>query len=367
MIRLSVPFIDDNEMNEIKNVLNSGYLVQGNKVEEFENLIKEYLNVKHAIAVSNGTAALHLSLIALDIKPSDEIIVPDFTFPATSNVVENMGAKSIFVDINLDDFCIDTDKIENKINNNTKVIIPVHEFGQVSNMDKIMDLASKYSLRVVEDAACALGAEYKNKKIGTIGDLGCFSFHPRKSITTGEGGIVVTNNDEFARKIRAIRNHGMDYCHGTPKFIFAGLNYRMTNIQGAIGVAQFRKLDKINKVRKMIANKYNERLYNIKEIILPREKEYSKHIWQTYHILLNETINRDSLIKNLKEKGIETNIGAYAVHEQDYYKKKYSYDHKEFKKSRFAWKQGLALPLYVGIKDNEIDYIVSQLKDHICN
>lgn len=367
MIRLSVPFIDDNEMNEIKDVLNSGYLVQGNKVEEFENLIKEYLNVKHAIAVSNGTAALHLSLIALDIKPSDEIIVPDFTFPATSNVVENMGAKSIFVDINLDDFCIDTDKIENKINNNTKVIIPVHEFGQVSNMDKIMDLASKYSLRVVEDAACALGAEYKNKKIGTIGDLGCFSFHPRKSITTGEGGIVVTNNDEFARKIRAIRNHGMDYCHETPKFIFAGLNYRMTNIQGAIGVAQFKKLDKINKARKMIVNKYNERLYNIKEIILPREKEYSKHIWQTYHILLNKTINRDSLIKNLKEKGIETNIGAYAVHEQDYYKKKYSYDDKEFKKSIFAWEQGLALPVYVGIKDNEIDYIVSKLKDYICN
>ncbi|ENK0838944.1 DegT/DnrJ/EryC1/StrS family aminotransferase [Clostridium botulinum] len=367
MIRLSVPFIDHNEMNEIKDVLNSGYLVQGNKVEEFENLIKEYLNVKHAIAVSNGTAALHLSLIALDIKSSDEIIVPDFTFPATSNVVEHMGAKSIFVDINLDDFCIDTDKIENKINNNTKVIMPVHEFGQVSNMDKIMDLALKYNLKVVEDAACALGAEYKNKKIGTIGDLGCFSLHPRKSITTGEGGIVVTNNDEYARKIRAIRNHGIDYYKEKPEFIYAGLNYRMTNIQGAIGVAQFRKLDKINKVRKMIANKYNERLYNIKEIILPREKEYSKHIWQTYHILLNKTINRDSLIKNLKEKGIETNIGAYAVHEQDYYKKKYSYDDKEFKKSNFAWKQGLALPLYVGIKDNEIDYIVSQLKDHICN
>ncbi|MBD5637190.1 DegT/DnrJ/EryC1/StrS family aminotransferase [Clostridium botulinum] len=367
MIRLSVPFIDDNEMNEIKNVLNSGYLVQGNKVEEFENLIKEYLNVKHAIAVSNGTAALYLSLIALDIKPSDEIIVPDFTFPATSNVVENMGAKSIFVDINLDDFCIDTDKIENKINNNTKVIIPVHEFGQVSNMDKIMDLASKYSLRVVEDAACALGAEYKNRKIGTIGDLGCFSFHPRKSITTGEGGIVVTNNDEYARKIRAIRNHGIDYYKEKPKFIYAGLNYRMTNIQGAIGVAQFRKLDEISKARKIIANKYNEKLYNVKGIILPREKEYSKHIWQTYHILLNKNINRDSLIKNLKEKGIETNFGAYAVHEQDYYKNKYNYDDKEFKKSSFAWKQGLALPLYVGIKDNEIDYIVSQLKDHICN
>lgn len=362
MIKLAVPDIGQEELDEVKKVFDSKYLVQGEKVDEFENQIKEYLNVKHAIAVSSGTAALHLALLALEVKTGDEVIVPDFTFPATSNVVEIVGATSKLVDINLDSLCIDTDKIENMITDKTKFIIPVQEFGQSSDMNKIMELAKKYNLKVIEDAACALGAEYKGKKVGTIGDIGCFSLHPRKAITTGEGGIVVTNNDEYAEKIRILRNHGLSYINGKPQFVMAGFNYRMTNIQGAIGVVQMKKLEKINKKRIEIADKYNELLRNIEHITLPVEKSYGKHVWQTYHILLDEKIDRDELIKILKEKGIETNFGAYAVHEEPYYKEKYEYRNCDFYNSIYAHNHGVALPVHKNISINEINYIVSELE-----
>lgn len=361
MIKLAVPDIGQEELDEVKKVFDSKYLVQGEKVDEFENQIKEYLNVKHAIAVSSGTAALHLALLALDVKPGDEVIVPDFTFPATSNVVEIVGATTKFVDINLDSLCIDTDNIENMITDKTKVIMPVQEFGQSSDMDKIMELAKKYNLKVIEDAACALGAEYKGRKVGTIGDIGCFSLHPRKAITTGEGGIIVTNDDELAEKIRILRNHGLSYINGKPQFVTAGFNYRMTNIQGAIGVVQMKKLETIIQKRIEIAYQYNELLKNIKGITLPAEKSYGKHVWQTYHILLDEKIDRDQLIKKLKDKEIETNFGAYAVHQQPYYKEKYNYKDSKFENSIYAYNYGIALPLYDQLKEEDIKYIVAQL------
>lgn len=362
MIKLSLPNIGNEELEEVKKVFDSKFLVQGNKVKEFENMIEEYLNVKHAIAVSSGTAALHLAVLALDIKAGDEVIVPDFTFPATANVVENVGATTKLVDIKLDSLCIDTDKIEALITDKTKAIIPVHEFGQSCDMHKIMELAKKYNLKVVEDAACALGAEYKEKKVGTIGDIGCFSFHPRKAITTGEGGVLVTNNDEFAEKIKILRNHGISYVDGNPKFVAAGLNYRMTNIQGAIGVVQMNKLEKINLERIEKVKIYNEHLKNIDGIYLPEEKNYSKHIWQSYHILLDEKIDRNMLIKKLFENGIESNFGAYAVHDEPYYKLKYSGENLNCKNSSYASKCGLVLPLYDQLKEHEIIYVCNKLK-----
>lgn len=361
MIKLTVPDIGKEELDEVKKVFDSKYLVQGDKVEEFENQIKEYLNVKHVIAVSSGTAALHLALLALKVKTEDEVIVPDFTFPATSNVVELIGATTSFVDIALDSLCIDVHKLEDKITDKTKAIIPVHEFGQASDMDKIMELARKYNLKIIEDAACALGAEYKGKKVGTIGDIGCFSLHPRKAITTGEGGIVVTNNDNYAEKVKILRNHGLSYSNGKPQFVMAGFNYRMTNMQGAIGVAQMKKLEHINQKRKEIAHNYNELLMNIKGITLPEEKSYGKHVWQTYHIILDEKYNRDEVIKKLKEKGIETNYGAYAVHDEPYYKGKYNYSDLNFNNAIHAAKFGIALPLHVKLKIDDIKYICDSL------
>jgi Predicted pyridoxal phosphate-dependent enzyme apparently involved in regulation of cell wall biogenesis len=361
MIKLTVPNIGQEELDEVKKVFDSKYLVQGNKVEEFENLIKEYLNVKHAIAVSSGTAALHLALLALELKAGDEVIVPDFTFPATSNVVEIVGATTKFVDIDLDSLCINSDIIENVITDRTKVIIPVQEFGQSSDMDKILELAKKYNIKVIEDAACALGAEYKGKKVGTIGDIGCFSLHPRKAITTGEGGIVVTNNDKYAEKIRIIMNHGLSLVNGKPEFVMAGFNYRMTNIQGAIGVVQMRKLKSIMSKRLEVVRQYNKLLSNIEGIRLPIEKSYCKHVWQTYNILIAHQNDRDELINKLKSKDIETNFGAYVVHQQPYYKEKYNYCDSDFENSINAHNYGIALPLYDGLEKEQIIYIATQL------
>ncbi|WP_297422296.1 DegT/DnrJ/EryC1/StrS aminotransferase family protein [Clostridium sp.] len=362
MIKLAVPDIGQEELEEVKKVFDSKYLVQGNKVEEFENQIKKYLNIKHAMAVSSGTAALHLALLAVGVEIGDEVIVPDYTFPATANVVEIIGASIKFVDITLDSYCIDTEKIKSMITNKTKAIIPVHEFGQTADMDEIMDLSKKYNLKVIEDAACALGAEYKLRKAGTIGDIGCFSLHPRKAITTGEGGIVVTNNDELADKIKILRNHGIKYINGKAKFVTAGLNYRMTNIQGAIATVQMKKLEEINHKKIKLAMEYNQILKKIKGITLPKEESYGRHVWQTYHILLNEEINRDELIKRLKDNEIESNIGAYALHGEPYYKKKYCYENYRFNNSINAYKHGMALPLHKNISSEEISYVALVLE-----
>lgn len=362
MIKLAIPDVGQEEINEIQKVFDSKYLVQGDKVEEFENMVKEFLNVKHVLAVSSGTAALHLALVALNIKAGDQVIVPDFTFPATANVVELVGAEAKFVDIKLDSFCIDVNQIEENITSKTKAILPVHEFGQSTDMDQIIFLAKKHNLKVIEDAACALGAQYNGKMVGTMGDIGCFSLHPRKAITTGEGGILVTNDDEIADKVRALRNHGLSYINGKAEFVMAGFNYRMTNIQGAIGIIQMRKLNYINRKREEIAHEYSELLADIKGVRIPEEKSYGKHVWQSYHILLDERINRDLFIEMLKEKGIEVNFGAHAVHRQIYFKQKYNCEDNKYKNSIFAYNQGLVLPLHTKLNKDEIVFISDTMK-----
>lgn len=370
MIKLAVPHLDESEFEEIKKVLDSKYLVQGSKVNELEQLMSEYLGVKHAVAVSSGTAALHLALLALEIRNGDEVIAPDFTFPATTNAVEVAGGNVKLVDIKKEDFCINEDLIEENITEKTKAIMVVQEFGNCADMDKIISIAEKYNLKVIEDAACALGAEYKNKKVGTIGDIGCFSLHPRKAITTGEGGIIVTNDDTLAERVRIIRNHGLNYVDGKPLFVDAGLNYRMTDIQGAMGVAQFKKLNMLNESRENIALMYNDYLKDIKNITLPTSISDVKHIWQTYHILLNNNIDRDEVIKKLRENGIETNFGAYSVHMQPYYKEKYNLEDDKFINSKESYLSGIALPLHFELKEEDIKYIKETLErvlNELCN
>jgi dTDP-4-amino-4,6-dideoxygalactose transaminase len=365
MIKLAEPEIGNEELEEIKEVLESKYLVQGKKVELFESLLSDYLKVKYCIAVSSGTAALHLALLALEVREGDEIIVPDFTFPATANVVELVGATTRLVDIKKDSFCIDTDKIEDYITERTKGIIPVHEFGQCADMDKIIKLADKYTLKVIEDGACALGSDYKGRKAGTIGDIGCFSFHPRKAITTGEGGMVVTNNEGLGVKIKALRNHGISYINGKVEFISPGLNYRMTDIQAAIGIAQIKKLNNIINTRRHIVQEYERLLKDEPKLKLPYKKDYGTHIYQTYHILLSDEFNRDHFKELLFAKGIECNIGAYAVHDQEYYKRKYGPNCEDFSESSLAYHQGLALPLHCQLTMDNIQYICDVIKSII--
>lgn len=364
MINLAKPDLSNKAIEKVIDVLRSGYLVQGKHVENFETKLSEYLNATYAIVVSSGTAALHLSLLALGIKKGDEIVLPAFTFPATANVVELVGAKPVFVDINLSDFCIDTTKITNAISKTTKAIIPVHEFGQPAKMDEIIKISDTYGLKIVEDAACALGAEYFSKKVGTFSDFGCYSFHPRKAITTGEGGLIITEDHRLAEKVKLLRNHGMKQIDGKIDFVAAGLNYRMTDFQAVLGSIQLEDITKNIEQRVQIAYEYNQALKTLKWIESPQKFENRKSVYQTFHVLVNGQ-DRDSLISYLKSMGVETNIGAQALPCLKFYKEKYKLKESDYKNSVRAYKQGLALPMGPHIKTKEIRHIHDALDSFI--
>lgn len=364
MIRLAKPYIPEKVYEDIKAILESGHLIQGKFVKRFEEELAKYLNIPYVKVVSSGTAALHLSLMAMGIEPGDEVIVPAFSFPATANVVEVIGATPVFVDINLSDYCINTSLIEEKTTHKTKAIIPVHEFGQPCDMDQTFQIAQKYKLKIIEDAACALGAEYKNQKVGTFGDIGCFSLHPRKAITTGEGGIVVTRNKDLADRIDMLRNHGIKKIDGKLDFHIAGLNYRMTEFQAAIGLHQLKIIEQLINKRIEQAKLYRDLLTNSEEVVLQEEFNNRKHIYQTFHILF-KSLNRDLIIKNMQEKGFETNIGAYAIPYLDYYYNKYNTNAEEYTNAFIAFKQGLSLPIgfHIDIRDQKrlIKQLISNL------
>jgi perosamine synthetase len=361
MIKLAKPHIPKRAYEAVREVLESGDLIQGKYVLEFEHKLEEYLNVPYAKVVSSGTAALHLALLALDIRQGDEVIVPAFTYPATANVVELVGAKPILVDINLSDFCIDTSQIEEKINSKTKAIIPVHEFGQAAKMDDILAISKQYNLKIIEDAACALGAEYGGEKAGTLGDIGCFSLHPRKAITTGEGGIVVIQEKILARKIDLLRNHGAEKTGGKLDFYLPGLNYRLTDFQAAIGIPQLEELEQIIEIRKYQALKYDLLLQEINWIDPPANFPERKHVYQTYHVLVKNK-NRDDIITSLKEQGVETNMGAQALHCLTYFSEKYKFQPQDYPIAKFAYKQGLALPLGNHLLDADLNKVIESLK-----
>lgn len=365
MIRLARPSISENAINKVSDVLRSGNLVQGEFVKEFELKLQKYLGVENAIAVSSGTAALHLSLLSLEIGAGDEVIVPNFTFPATANVVELVGAKPVFVDITLEDYCIDITKIEKVITSNTKAIIPVHEFGLSADMDPILKLAKKYNLEVVEDSACALGAEYNGNKTGTMGTIGCFSLHPRKAITTGEGGIVVTNNNTLAEKIRALRNHGISIFNSQIDFLYAGLNYRMTDFQAVIGIDQLKIINNLIENNLKIAELYDEELKNLDWLKTPKFKNIKKPVYQTYFVLLEENISQKKVISKLKDNNIESNIGAYALNLLSFYRKKYDFPQNRFPNSERAFKTGIAIPMGQHLKSENILYISKTLGEII--
>jgi len=361
MIRLAKPFIPDEAIEELRAVLASGHLIQGPQVDHFESLLADYLEVSHLILVSSGTAALHLSLAVLGIHEGDEIIVPAFTFPATANVIELQGATPVLVDIHLNDFCIEPKLIERKITKRTKAILPVHEFGQAAEIIGILEVARSYQLPVVEDAACAIGTEYGGKKAGTWGEIGCFSFHPRKTITTGEGGAVVTENSEIARRIRSLRNHGMVTAHGRPDFNDAGFNYRMTDLQAALGKCQMPYLHKMIEKRKEIATAYEKGLAPLEWIKTPRAIKNRQHSFQTYHILVGEEVERDNLMDYLKKNQIETNIGAYALQCLSYFKKKYGYQESDFPNAAIAYRRGLALPIGNHMTEEDVTTVIDVL------
>jgi len=361
VIRLAKPQFSEQAIEKVSEVLKSGNLVQGKYVIQFEHEIKKYLNIKHAVVVSSGTAALHLSLLALDIGPGDEVIVPAFSFPATANVVEAIGAKVVFIDIKLEDFCIDVTLIEAAITDRTKAIMPVHEFGQSADMTPILRLAKKHNLKIVEDAACALGCEYNNQKVGTFGELGCFSFHPRKAITTGEGGVVVTNSDQFAVTVRSLRNHGISNINNSINFLYAGINYRMTDFQAVLGIDQLIHIDSDIAKREKLAKLYYEGFEQLDWFQLCEKFENRKNVFQTYHGLVLNNQDRNAVIANLMSHGIESNIGAYAIHMIDYYKSKYNFSAIQYPNAKIAFENGLALPIGNHINQENVSQVINAL------
>lgn len=357
MIRLHIPEIGPEELDAVREVLTSGWLVQGARVEEFERKMAGLLGVRYAVSVSSGTAALHLAVLALGLGGGDEVVVPDFTFPATANAVEIAGARPVFCDICPETFCMDPESLERRITKRTKAIIPVHEFGHMADMDPILELAARHGLHVIEDAACALGSAYKGVPAGALGEIGCFSFHPRKAITTGEGGMAVTNSPALAEKLRLLRNHGL----AGGVFAAAGLNYRMTEPQGAMGAAQLSRLEEIVRGRIARAEIYDALLRGAKEVRPPVCKSCCRHSYQTYHVLLQPGTDRDAVIRTLKQRGVETNLGAYSVSSQPYYRQKYGDAGQDLPHAAAAYRRGLALPLHTRLRKEEQQAVVSEL------
>jgi len=367
MIPLFKPYLDEDELSEIKSVLDSGWLTQGPKVKKFEKMISEKLEVKNVIACSSCTTALHLALSSVGVKQGDEVLVADYTFPATGHSVMHCGAEPVFVDVDKQTYNLDLKSAKNRLTKYTKAIIPVHTFGQSADMNEIMEFANDNNLYVIEDAACAFGSKYKNQMVGTIGDVGCFSFHATKGITTGEGGCVVTNNNETADKIRSLftfgsqknasweRNKNNNFI--IPTFTSSGFNYKMSDISAACGIAQMRKLDRIIEKKRELAKYWDSKLENIPHINAPYVKSYNYHNYQGYCTLVDDCVDRNMVIQSLKDKGIGSQIGTYSSFIQPAYDSYF-----ECPVSLDIYNRSLRLPLYYDLTVDEIDIVANELK-----
>lgn len=362
-IPLMRPSINENDIHAVSEVLRSGMLVQGKHVEELERLLCNMLGSKHVAAISNGTQTLFLALKILGIGPGDEVIVPAFSFMATANVVELVGATPVFVDIDIDTFNIDPELIESAITTKTKAIMPVHEFGLSAEIGRIMAIAERHRLFVIEDAACALGATENGRYVGTFGDFGSFSFHPRKAITCGEGGALVTNNPAFHDRVLVLRNHGIETSTaGGMDFSDFGFNFRLTDFQAALFNSQFLRLQQIFDGKNRLADIYLSELSAHGQVKLPVVPSSKNHTWQTFHVLVPETADRNAVITRMREKGIGTNNGGQCMPYMQSFQEKYSLDcQKLFPNALRAYKSGLALPIYEGLTDADIRKVVTTL------
>ncbi len=385
-IPITKTVLGDEEVAAVEQPIRSGWVVQGPNVAKFESMFSAYTNSKHSVATTSCTTALHIALTAIGIEPDDEVIVPAFTWIATANVVEYMRAKPVFCDVDSKTFNIDVNKIEACITDKTKAIIPVHLFGLCADMDPILDIAKKHNLAVVEDAACSFAAYYKGKHSGLFGDYGCFSFHPRKAITTGEGGMITSQSDESDELCRILRDHGSQksdlerhenkYAFLLASFNHLGYNFRMTDIQGAIGVEQMKKADSIQSRRAARAARYNELLREIPELRLPFSHEDYQHSYQSYVCFyksdeyradnlaeLHE--ERNKFMLKLEEAGISTRQGTHAVTNQNVYIKKYDLNPSDYPEALASEKLSICLPLYAEMTDEEQDYVVAKIKEYI--
>ena len=378
------------EAEAIVKPLESGWVVQGPNVAKFQDMFSKFTGAKHSHATTSCTTALHLGLEAIGIKRGDKVIVPSFTYVASANAVEYTGAEVVFCDINLRTFNIDETKLEKIIKNDSaiKAIMAVNLFGLCANMPYIMELAKKYNLKVIEDSACGFDGWIGDKHSGRFGDVGCFSFHPRKSICTGEGGMLITDDDSLATIVSQLKDHGASKSDlqrhkekgGSllPDFTMRGYNYRMTDMQGALGVCQMDKKEYIMSGRREVASRYDTALKEIDELITPYAPKSYKHGYQSYICIFTDgedisnltkeqidriNIKRNIFMERLEEKNIATRQGTHAVHTLGYYRDKNGFQDEDFLMSYAGDRLSIALPLYAGMSDEEFLYIISNIKE----
>ena len=340
---LNIPLITDYYLRDMTKSLKSGWLTQGKYVQQLESDIAAYVGTKYAVAASSGTAALHLSLLAHGIGKGDEVIVPAFSFVATASAVELTGARPVFVDIYPDTLCISVGQIKKAITKKTKAIIPVHAFGLPAEMAHITETAREHSIVVIEDAACAIGAMYHTYQAGSLGHVGCFSFHGRKLITSGEGGMVTTDNKQVADTIRSLRSHGVDT---SGRYVTLGYNYRMTDFQAAMLLGQVRAIDNMVIRRRHIAQRYNDKLDS--SIGRQAEPAFVKHSYQSYHITAPAKVAEE-----LNSRGIEAKKGAQFIPAEPYYRQKYNPDLTRFPVASQVYENSIVIPIYQTLSNQE--------------
>lgn len=372
-IQISLPSTGEDEWLATKEPIMSGWLTHGPKVGEFEKAFAKRHDVKHALAVTSCTTGLHLALAALGVSEGDEVIVPAFTWVATANVVLYCGATPIFVDIDIADFNMDMNQVKNAITEKTKAIIPVHLFGVCADMTALKSIAG--NIPIVEDAACASGASFNNSAAGSLGNIGVFSFHPRKSITTGEGGMVTTNDDDLAEKMNMLRNHGASISEEQrhngprpyllPEFNLLGFNYRMTDLQGSVGLVQLAKLDGFINERQQWATYYENELAEIDWLRTPKVPSGTKAAWQAYVCYVDAKkapMPRNEIMEILQQKGISTRPGTHAVHMLGLYRDQFDIKPEDFPCAQKADAQSMAIPLHNRMNVEDYEYVVKILR-----
>jgi len=367
------PYITDEEINEVIDSLKNGWLTMGNKTVKFEKVFQKYIGSKYSIAVNSCTAALHIALRVIGLKEGDEVLLPAMTFVATAEVVTYFKAIPVYVDVEKETHLMSINDLERKITSKSKVIIPVHYAGQPADMDEIKEIAQKHGLFVIEDAAHSLPAWYKNKKIGTIGDITAFSFYVTKPLSTGEGGMITTDNEQWAEEMKLLRLHGMSrdawkrYSGGSWRYdvVVNGYKYNTTDINAALGIAQLKKLEYMWRKREYIANRYNEAFSDYEELITYTVKKDRTTSWHLYPIKLNLEalkISRDEFIERLRERGIHTSVHFIPLYKFKFYKR-YRRDNENFPNSEWIFKRVLSLPIYPSMTEEEIDYVIDNVID----
>jgi len=371
-IPITKPFITKDEEKEVVRVLRSGWLAQGPKAEKFEEKVSGSVGSKYAVAFNSCTSALHTALILSGVGAGDEVIVPSFSFIATANSVLHAGAKPVFVDIDEKTYNIAPEKIEKAITKRTKVIMPVHQLGLPSDMDAILKIAGKHNLKVIEDAACAIGSRYKGRKIGSISKISCFSFHPRKVITTGEGGILATNSKSTRDKAKIIRSHGASISdlarHSANKILFEkysllGYNYRMSDLSAAVGLVQLKKLSFILCMRRKLAERYSNKLGKIYCLDVPYVPGYAEPNFQSYIVRLkkNSPKSQKQVIQEMQNRGIATRPGVMAIHLEPFYRKKIGQISLPITEE--CARTTILLPLFPKMSIKEQDFVIENLKE----